>query len=177
MKKQILTGGLVLLTALPLLAISLKAQNRGSHGAQAPMERGSHMGQGGHMGRGMGNRIRHRYVMRGPGIPADYRNVVNPLPPSREAVEAGRQVYVEHCASCHGAKGMGDGEAGKSLSPPPANIAHIMRMPMMATDSFLLWTIVEGGVPLKTAMPAFGKVLSQKEHWQLIHFLRGGLGR
>ena len=197
MKKMILTGGLVALFALPFFDLSLNAQQRGSHNEGGSMERGSHMGQergsgrgsgmgrgmmrgrgqGRGQGRGMGNRIRHQYVMRGPGIPAAFRGVINPLHSTRQSVEAGRKVYVEHCQSCHGAKGIGDGAAGKELSPPPANIAHIMRMPMMATDSFLLWTIVEGGVPLKTAMPAYGEVLSQQEHWQLIHFLRSGLGQ
>ncbi len=137
-------------------------------------ERG--MGPGMMRGRMMGNPVRHRQVMMGGGVPAPYAGMKNPLEPTKENIEAGRKLYEENCASCHGPKGLGDGEAGKELNPPPANIAFVIDKPI-ATDGFLMWTISEGGEKLKTAMPAFKDVLSEKERWQLILFLRNGLGR
>ncbi|MCF6199909.1 MAG: c-type cytochrome [Hyphomicrobiaceae bacterium] len=132
------------------------------------------MGQG--KGRGMGNHVRHRVIMRGAGVPAAYQNAKNPLPATPQNIAAGQQLYANQCASCHGAKGVGDGEAGRGLSPKPANIAFVMDKPI-ATDAFLAWTLAEGGASLKTAMPAFKDVLSDKERWQLIHYLRAGLGK
>ena len=132
-------------------------------------ERG--MGQGMMRGRMMGNPVRHRRVMMGGGVPAPYAGMSNPLKPTKENIEAGRKLYEENCASCHGPQGRGDGEAGKELNPPPANIAFVIDKPI-ATDGFLMWTISEGGEKLGTAMPAFKDVLSEKERWQLILYLR-----
>ncbi len=152
----------------------------GVHLAQGgPMmgERGGPMmGRGMMKGRRMGNPVRHRRVMMGGGVPAPYATKHNPLKPTGENIGAGRKLYEENCASCHGAKGVGDGEAGKELDPPPANIAFTVRMPI-ASDGFLMWTISEGGEKLKTAMPAFKDVLSEKERWQIILYLRHGLGK
>ena len=133
------------------------------------MMRGREHGAG--MGRRRGNPVRHRVVMMGPGLPDEYATLKNPLPATAENIEAGRKIYEENCASCHGPRGEGDGEAGKELDPRPANIAFVIDKPI-ATDGFLFWTISEGGEKLGTAMPAFKDVLSRKERWQVILYLR-----
>jgi mono/diheme cytochrome c family protein len=145
-------------------------QGRGMMGRQGMMGNGR-MGQGGSQMRHRGNPVRHRVVMMGPGVPAPYAGMKNPLPATEENITAGKKLFAENCASCHGATGHGDGEAGRELDPPPANIAFIMDKPI-ATDGFLMWTISEGGEKLGTAMPAFKEVLKEKERWQLIHYLR-----
>ncbi len=134
---------------------------------------GGHRGQGG-MGRG--NFIRHRQVMMGGGIPAPYAGKTSPLPVTRENIAAGKALFEDNCASCHGKSGTGNGEAGKELTPRPADITHILGKPL-DRDDFFLWTISEGGEKLKTDMPAFKDVLSEKEIWQIIQYLRHGLGK
>jgi mono/diheme cytochrome c family protein len=37
-------------------------------------------------------------------------------------VAQGRKIYLEHCASCHGLTGEGDGPVARSLTTPPANL-------------------------------------------------------
>ena len=133
-------------------------------------------GKGAGRGRGMGNHVRHRVIMRGAGVPAAYVNAKNPLLANLQNIASGKKLYAAQCASCHGAKGVGDGEAGRELDPKPANIAFVMDKPI-ATDAFLSWTLAEGGAPLNTAMPAFKEVLSDKERWQIIHYLRADLGK
>ncbi len=118
-----------------------------------------------------GNPVRHRVIRKGGGVPAPYTNVKNPLTETEASIKAGAALYGEHCQSCHGAKGTGDGEAGAGLEPKPANIAFIMDK-WIATDPFLFWTISEGGKPLDTAMPAFKDTLSEEQRWQIIHYLR-----
>ena len=140
------------------------------------MMRGPGMMRGQGMGRRRGNPVRHRIVMMGPGLPRKYIGLRNPLPATAENIAAGKKLYEENCASCHGAQGFGDGEAGRELQPPPANLAFIVNRPI-ASDGFLFWTISEGGEKLNTAMPAFADVLSEKQRWQLILFLRRALAR
>jgi mono/diheme cytochrome c family protein len=42
----------------------------------------------------------------------------------------------------------------------------------MASDGYLYWTIAEGGVSLKTAMPPFKGALKPDQIWQIILYLR-----
>ncbi len=131
------------------------------------------MGGNGMMGgRGMMgmSTLRHQYIMQY-GIPAAYADKADPLRGTAANIDAGKKLYEANCASCHGASGLGNGPAAQALNPPPANIAATSRMPM-ATDGYLYWTIAEGGVPLKTAMPAFKDALKPDQIWQIVHYLR-----
>ena len=135
------------------------------------------MGAGPMQGRGMmrGNVVRHRYVMMN-GIPAPYAGKASPLPATPENIEAGRKLFEENCASCHGKSGEGGGGAGKELTPPPADITRVLGR-RLDRDDFFFWTVSEGGEMLKTDMPAFKDVLEEKQRWQIILYLRNGLGR
>lgn len=113
---------------------------------------------------------RHHFVMMN-GIDPQYESKENPLKPTARDIEAGRALFVQNCASCHGISGIGDGEAGRNLWPPPANIAAAAKMPM-ASDAYLYWAIAEGGVPVGTAMPPFKERLKENEIWEVISFLR-----
>ena len=50
-----------------------------------------------------------------------------------------------------------------------------MRVPMMRSDSYLYWSIAQGGAPFDTAMPAFKDALSADDIWSIVHFLRAGV--
>jgi Cytochrome c len=118
------------------LATAVKAQQEQQQGPN-PWSQCCGMGPWpmgpGMMGRGMGPRAgsmpRHHQAMMS-GIPAPYDGLTNPLPRTRETVEQGAATYSESCASCHGATGRGDGEAGRNLSPPLGNLAWLSQMPM-----------------------------------------------
>jgi mono/diheme cytochrome c family protein len=91
----------------------------------------------------------------------------NPVQPSVEAVDAGRATYRERCVTCHGDRGRGDGPAGITLDPRPADL--VLHVPQH-TDGELYYFI---GVGLPdSAMPAWRTALSEKERWQLVHYLR-----
>jgi mono/diheme cytochrome c family protein len=130
--------------------------------------------QMGMMGRGMGMNMsmrRHHYAMMN-GIDPRYGERTNPLPDTPDNVARGKKLYEENCALCHGAGGLGNGEAGKNLDPPPANIAAFTKMPM-ASDGYLLWTISEGGVPVGSAMPPFKDKLTDDQIWKIVLYVRG----
>jgi len=114
--------------------------------------------------------VRHRYVMHN-GVDSQYAKKVNPLKSSPEVIAAGKAVFAQQCASCHGATGAGDGPAGKSLNPPAANLAAASQSRMWS-DGYLYWTVAEGGAPLKTAMPPFKGSLKEDQIWKVILYLR-----
>ncbi len=133
------------------------------------------MGSQGMMRQGMmGSMPRHHAAMMS-GIPTPYNSLSNPLPRTRETVERGATVYAENCASCHGATGAGDGEAGRTLSPPPGNLAWLAQMPMVDWDPFMYWTVAEGGAQFGSAMPAFKDVLSKDDMWAVIAYIQARL--
>jgi mono/diheme cytochrome c family protein len=135
-----------------------------------PME-GPMMGRG-MMGGGMrGNASPRRpYVMRN-GLPAPYRDLVNPLPASEENIRAGRELFSTRCVACHGTGGRGDGPAAGQLNPPPSDLQLAVHTPI-ASDGYLYWTIAEGGTPVGSAMPPFKDTLKPDEVWKIIIYLR-----
>lgn len=126
------------------------------------------------MGQNWGSAPRHQQFMTG-GVPEPYGSMSDPRPDSPEVIARGRTVFEETCASCHGPRGLGNGEAGTELSPPPSNLVALTAMPMMRSDPYLYWAIAEGGSAIGTSMPAFKDTLSADDIWSLVHFLRAGL--
>ena len=121
----------------------------------------------------MGSMVRHQQAMMY-GIPEPYRSARNPLPNSAETLQHGAQVYAENCAACHGARGFGDGPAAAQLSPRPADLAWLARSHMVG-DQYIYWTVADGGQPVGSAMPAFKGVLSQRDIWAVVTYVRHGM--
>jgi len=117
---------------------------------------------------------RHRVFMQG-RIIEPYHGMKNPLEPTQAVLVAGSAVYAEHCLRCHGPNGYGDGDAGNALDPSPAMLSFFIRMPE-ALDSYLMWTIAEGGAAFGSEMPAYKDVLTERQIWQVILFMRTGFG-
>lgn len=102
-------------------------------------------------------------------VPAEYAGKTNPL--GADAAAAGKVVFDERCASCHGATGTGDGAAAAGLDPKPADLK--VEVPDLG-DDFLFWRINEGGAmaPFNSAMPAWKGILTEEQIWQVIAYLR-----
>ena len=94
-------------------------------------------------------------------------NRQNPVAPSVEAVDAGRAIYRERCVACHGDRGRGDGPAGVTLEPKPADL--VLHVPQH-TDGELYY-MISVGFP-GSAMPEWRSVLSEMQRWELVHYLR-----
>lgn len=102
---------------------------------------------------------------------ADAIDRVNPLPATESNVVAGKKLYQQHCASCHGESGEGDGIAGKDLSRQPADVATFSKK-SYASDGYLFWMIYDGGDVQVSTMPAFGQLVKDDEIWKIITYLR-----
>jgi mono/diheme cytochrome c family protein len=168
-------------TILVALAFSLATADAATQPTNPPPH-GPMMGQGmmghGMMGPGrgmMGSMVRHHQAMMY-GIPEPYRSMRDPLSSTAETLERGAQIYLQNCASCHGASGYGDGPAAKQLVPPPANLAWLGHSRMAGSDQYIYWAVAEGGQPLGTAMPAFKETLPEKDIWAVVTYIRDGLG-
>ena len=127
----------------------------------------------GHMGPMQRQRVLRHWTFMHEGVPEDYRGQSNTIAIDEETISEGAVIYAKNCASCHGPSGRGDGEAGKSLNPSPALLAHMIRTPM-AIDEYLFWTISEGGARFDTDMPAHKDKLEADEIWKIVAFMRAG---
>jgi mono/diheme cytochrome c family protein len=105
-------------------------------------------------------------------LPKEQREVAarrpNPVKPSPESVNVGRQHYVTFCAPCHGSEGKG-GVSGpvatKFIPTPDLTSADLQRL---RTDGYWHSYIVAGGA----VMPAYSEALSSEEAWHIVNFLR-----
>jgi len=83
------------------------------------------------------------------------------------------QKYANICASCHGAKGAGDGAAGASLNPKPRNF-HDKAWHAKVTDDHIANVIKNGGTAagLSATMPAWGSQLSDADLKGIVEMIR-----
>ena len=83
----------------------------------------------------------------------------NPLENDGEAVAAGKLLFEDHCAECHGEDARG-GRKGPNL-----RVSEVQN----ATPGTLFWLLTNGVVRKK--MPAWSK-LPEPQRWQLVRFLK-----
>ncbi len=105
--------------------------------------------------------------------PSEFLAKANPLPASAEHTQAGKKLFMETakplaCVNCHGQKGDGAGPIGAALVPPPRNFTCAATMNDIP-DGQLFWIVNNGSTG--TGMMPFPE-LSDREVWQLIHYLR-----
>ena len=98
--------------------------------------------------------------------PPEADQIENPLKGDANAVKAGKKLYKQQCAICHGATGKGDGVAGMTLNPKPASF-HSERI-KNETDGAIFWKITNGNPP----MASYKDVLTEEQRWQLVNYIR-----
>jgi len=85
----------------------------------------------------------------------------------------GGELFAVYCASCHGERGEGDGPMADILTPQPKGLSSAS-LDTSVTEQDLYFTILGGGraMNLSEQMPAWGDVLSEKDVWDLIAYIR-----
>jgi mono/diheme cytochrome c family protein len=86
-------------------------------------------------------------------------NRPNPLENDATAVAAGKLLFADHCAECHGE----DAKGGRKA--PSLRVSDVEN----ATPGTLFWLLTNGVVRKK--MPAWSK-LPEPQRWQLVRFLK-----
>lgn len=90
------------------------------------------------------------------------------------AAEKAASVYKDLCASCHGARGRGDGPAAAALNPKPKDFADCKAM-AKESDEALFKIIKEGSqsVGRSPLMPPWGGALKDPQIRDLVAYIRG----
>ncbi|MFQ5684810.1 MAG: c-type cytochrome [Candidatus Binatia bacterium] len=94
-------------------------------------------------------------------------------PSSSQAAGTAASTYSKFCASCHGAKGKGDGPAAVALNPKPKDFTDSKVMAHMS-DAMLFKTIKKGGQATghSPLMPAWGGTLTDQQISELVGYIR-----
>jgi len=93
-------------------------------------------------------------------VPAADHERKDPYFGQADAVSAGRNIFVEHCAHCHG-----EDAEGKKKRPS----LRTPRVQQQATAGDLHWLLVNGY--MKKGMPSWAK-LPDPQIWQLVSYLK-----
>jgi mono/diheme cytochrome c family protein len=111
------------------------------------------------------------------GLPGQSASWCNPLQSDSEAIRAGRTLYVQLCASCHGDQGKGDGPGGAQWAVTPFDFTRPefagMREP---PGPAVLYAILTRGIPV-TAMRGFSDDLGGWERLAVIAYVTQLPGR
>jgi cbb3-type cytochrome oxidase cytochrome c subunit len=87
---------------------------------------------------------------------------------SDAAANAGRGIYTQNCAACHGLDGLGNGPNSITLEKKPANFTRAFYK--QYPDDFWFYRVSEGVIG--TRMPRFNEILTEEERWYLVAYLK-----
>lgn len=100
-------------------------------------------------------------------VPDADKTKVNPLKPDASSISDGKTLWVSHCKSCHGTKGMGDGSKAAQLKTEPGDFSKATTQSQ--TDGSLFYKISKG----RDDMPAFKKKIPENDDiWSLVNYMR-----
>jgi mono/diheme cytochrome c family protein len=100
--------------------------------------------------------------------PLSARKMKNPLAATAEDIASGRDLYNQHCASCHGKDGKAQTMEAGCLTPKPADLTgHRLHA---LTDGEIYWVITHG--IRASAMPALEDKASDLQRWQITTYVR-----
>ena len=90
----------------------------------------------------------------------------NPVKSEPGNLKEGKDLFAQHCKSCHGAKGKGDGPKAEKIDISCGDFTSDDAK--KATDGELFWKTTEGRKP----MPSYKEKLSDQERWMVVNYLR-----
>jgi mono/diheme cytochrome c family protein len=100
-------------------------------------------------------------------VPEKNAKMANPVKSNSESIAAGKSLWNQHCASCHGKKGLGDGSKAAQLKTTPQDMTKADYQSQ--SDGALYYKISTG----RDDMPSFKKKIPDTEDiWSLVNFIR-----
>lgn len=100
-------------------------------------------------------------------VPEKAAKTANPVKADASSISEGKSLWTQHCVSCHGKTGMGDGSKAAQLETQPADFNKANTYAQ--SDGALFYKIAEG----RGDMPSFKKKIpDQEDIWNLVNFMR-----
>lgn len=100
-------------------------------------------------------------------VPDKDAKTPNPVKSNSGSVSAGKTLWIQHCASCHGKSGLGDGNKAAQLKTQPADMSGSDFQ--VQSDGSLFYKIVQG----RDDMPSFKKKIPDAEDvWNIVNYIR-----
>ncbi len=100
-------------------------------------------------------------------VPDKYVKMANPVKSDAASVAKGKELYNQHCSSCHGKKGKGDGPKSSQLDTECGDFtaADFQKQ----TDGAIFYKTFEG----RKDMPSFKKKIAEEEDiWAVVNYVR-----
>lgn len=112
----------------------------------------------------------HRLLL----APLATRDWQSPIPDSAENLEAGKAVYEENCAQCHGLDGKSRLASNADLPVMPADLTTFFVESLRDGELYFISTrgILSTVPGVIASMPGFRYKLEENQHWQLVQYLR-----
>jgi len=101
--------------------------------------------------------------------PESAKSLENPLEKFKgnaKITDLGKALFAQQCATCHGDSGEGDGAAARFLEKKPRDLTS--SAVQSETDGEIFWKMENGNPP----MPTFKEILTEKEMWMLVNYIR-----
>ena len=100
-------------------------------------------------------------------VPEKAAKTLNPEKSTPESIAAGKALWNQHCSSCHGKSGLGDGSKAAQLKTQPNDLT--VASAQSQSDGSMFYKVSEG----REDMPTFKKKLPDAEDiWDLVVYMR-----
>lgn len=100
-------------------------------------------------------------------VPDNYKTMKNPVASDASSIAEGKTLYATHCKSCHGNKGLGDGNKAAQLKTEPGDFSKADFQAQ--SDGALFYKTTEG----RDDMPNFKKKIPDAdERWAIVNYMR-----
>lgn len=100
---------------------------------------------------------------------SDPKSMKNPVASDATSIAAGKKLYDNNCAECHGEGGKGDGPRAPYSSPTPPSLVDA-EWKHGSTDGEI-FTVIQTGVK-DTDMPSFKKELPERQAWDVVNYVK-----
>jgi mono/diheme cytochrome c family protein len=108
-------------------------------------------------------------IALGSGLLSGGPQATNPIPPTIDSIDRGRDLFAQSCAQCHGVDARGGGPLSNTTQVPPPALTGPSSHLTVHSDADLFQFISDG---LPGGMPAWVGKLKDDQIWDVINFLR-----
>ena len=99
-------------------------------------------------------------------VPAEYKNMKNPVAADDQSLMLGERLYKKHCASCHGKEGLGDGVKARTLETFSGDFSGEAYQDQTDGEHFNKTKFGRG------EMPAYENKIPDEDIWHMVNYMR-----